>query len=533
MAPGFKGFVCDGTESKALGPRRAWRLNPTEYANTVTAALVGRRSSAQPLPAVAANFANPLTQADTRYSTESGLTTVSDAEFRASWTSTAEIAKQMVGAVGGTCWGATKDAACAGTLLQEKGSILFRRPLAADEQAHYVKIFTDALAGDPAQSVPGVPVEEALEIAFQSLLLAPQFVFKPELGAATGTAGEYQLTSHEVSQMLAYTLTEAPPDAELWAAAEQGMLTTPEAIKAQVVRIMASPGAYGARNFVTEYFKLRGITGVAKAADMGEASPCKYDKGRLVMQAEALVDDVYTNKANGGFIQALFTTADTFVDCTSESILGLTGAPQTSAPLAKMAAPAGQRAGFLTSPAWLGQMATRDDTKPVRRGLFMNEDVLCREIPAVPIDGVPPLGDTTDLTMREKLAVHASFNASCMPCHSLLDEPGLAFEKYDTLGTFRTTHVGKTVDASGTLVGVDDASVAFTDGVDLSTKLGGTTRIQECVMRNGFRYFLGRNETEADQCSLKAAKDAYGTAGSYVEFVSSLATSPSFLKRSF
>lgn len=536
--PRFEGFTCDPAKPAVAAARRAWRLNPTEYANTVTAALGAGRAGAQPLPQVAANFTNPLQSADTRYTTESGLTTVSDAEFRASWTSTAEVAKQLVQAVSaGTCWASAKNATCVGTLIQDKGSVLFRRPLDTAEQAHYVKIFTDAMAGLP-EMVPGASPEESLEIAFQSLLLAPQFVFKPELGTATGVANEYSLTSHEVSQMLAYTLTEAPPDVELWDAANQGALATPEQIKSQVVRIMGSQAAHGARNFVTEYFKLRELLGVPKQAEVidiaaGETEVCHYKKDRVVLQAESLVNDIYASSANGDFIKALFTTANAYVDCGSEKIFGLTGSPQDTAAAAKMAAPAGERAGFLTNPAWLGQMATRDDTKPVRRGLFMNEDVLCQDIPAVPIEGVPPLGDTTTLTMRERLAVHASVNPTCMPCHNLLDAPGLAFEKYDTVGAYRTTHHDKPVDASGTLVGVDDASVSFTDGVDLSIKLAGTNRIQECVMRNGFRYFLGRNETGDDQCSLAAAKAAYGTAGSYVEFVSSLATSPSFLKRSF
>ncbi len=545
FADPFQSFTCDAATPAAIAPRRAWRLNPTEYANTVTAALAARRPGTQPIPPVAANFTNPLQSADTRYSKESGLTTVSDAEFRAEWTSTAEVAKQLVQAVSaGTCWAAAKDAVCAGTLIQDKGSVLFRRPLDTAEQDRYVKTFTNAMAGLP-ENVPGASADEALEIAFQSLLLAPQFVFKPELGAPTGAVipnvkNEYSLTPHEVSQMLAYTLTEAPPDAELWDAANQGALTTPEQIKSQVVRIMGSQAANGARNFVTEYFELRGILDVAKSADMllaGESTVCHYNKDRLVLQADALVNSVYTSSANTGFIKALFTTADAFVDCSSEKIFGLTGAPQDTAAPAKMAVPAGQRAGFLTNPAWLGQMATRDNTKPVRRGLFLNVDVLCRDIPAVPIDGVPALGDTKDLTMREKLAVHASFNGSCMPCHALMDQAGLAFEKYDTVGAYRTMAPtmpnAKVIDASGSLVGVEDASVSFTDAVDLSTQLSGTNRVQECVMRNGFRYFLGRTETIADQCSLKAAKDAYAPAGSYVEFVSSLATSPSFLKRSF
>ncbi len=536
-APPFNGFDCPTSNPSAAAPRRLWRVNPKEYANTVAAALSGRRAAAQPLPALPTAFANPLQPGDTRYTTESGLTTVSLAEFRASFTSSADVSNQMVQSVkAGSCWATAGAAepgfsACAGTLIQEKGSVLFRRRLAADEVTHYVQMAKDTIA----EAGP----DGALAVAFQSMLLAPQFVFKPEIGAATATPSVYQLDPYEVSSMLAYTLTGAPADTELWTVANSGALSTPEQIKTQVVRLMASE-APGAKNFITEYFMLRGIQGVAKSADMilaGETTTCHYNKVRLVLGAEALVSDVYQTSANGGFIKALFTNANAFVDCSSEKIFGLTGAsPDTGAPM-KMAAPAGQRAGFLTDPTWLGQMATRDNTKPVRRGRFVNVDVLCRDVPPVPINGVPALGDTKDLTMRERLAVHAKFDASCMPCHSLLDAPGLAFEKYDTVGAYRTmadtVPTAKVIDASGGLVGVEDASVSFTDGADLSLQISGTNRVQECVMRNGFRYFLGRQETQADQCSLKRAKDAYAPAGSYVEFISSLVTSDSFLKRSF
>jgi len=536
-APPFGGFDCPAGTPSVAAPRRLWRVNPKEYANTVATAVSGRRAAAQPLPPLPTAFANPFQPGDTRYTTESGLATVSLAEFRASFTSSADVSNQMVQSVkAGTCWataGATEPgfSTCAGTLIHEKGSVLFRRPLATDEVTHYVQIAKDTLAE--------VGADGALAVAFQSMLLAPQFLFKPEIGVATSTPSTYQLDAYEVSSMLAYTLTGAPADTELWTAANSGALTTPEQIKTQVVRLMASE-ALGAKNFITEYFKLRGIQGVAKAADMilaGETTTCHYNKDRLVLGAEALVSDVYQSSANSGFIKALFTNADAFVDCSSEKIFGLTGAPpDTGAPM-KLATPAGQRAGFLTDPTWLGQMATRDNTNPVRRGLFVNVDVLCRDVPPVPIEGVPALGDTTDLTMRERLAVHAKFNSSCMPCHSLLDAPGLAFEKYDTVGAYRTMAdtmpTAKVIDASGALVGVDDASVSFTDGADLSIQISGSNRVQECVMRNGFRYFLGRQETQVDQCSLKDAKDAYAPTGSYVEFISSLVTSDSFLKRSF
>ncbi len=529
---------CPTPAPEAATPRRLWRLNPREYAGSVGTLLSGRRQAAQPMPGLPVGIVNPLQPPSARYSTDSGAVTVSDAEFGFVLSVAGEIATQLVQSVKvGTCW-ATESAAfdaCASTLVQEKGSILFRRPLAAEEVVYYV-----ALA---KRGVAELGSDGALAVAFQSLLLAPQFLFKPEIGAATPTASVYRLTPHEVGSFLAYSLTAGPPDTELWDAAQRGELTTPEQIKTQTARIMGTEAAYGARNFVTEYFKLGAIQGVAKTADMilaGESTACHYNKNRLVLQAEASVGDVYASNANSGFINALFTTPNVFVDCSSELLLGLTGAPPDTGGPVKMAAPAGQRAGFLTSPTWLGALATRDDTKPVRRGLFVNKDVLCTDVPTTVPDGVPPLGDTTTLTMRERLAVHAQANSSCKVCHDLLDAPGLAFENYDTVGAYRTTHNGKPVDAGGTLLDlggvpldVDGAKLTFTNAVDFSNKIAGTSRVQECVLRNGFRYFLGRTETTTDACSLTHAVEAYKPAGSYVEFVGALASSDSFLNRRF
>ncbi|MDX2055519.1 MAG: DUF1588 domain-containing protein [Polyangiaceae bacterium] len=519
----------DSQNGSAPAPRRLWRLTPVEYANTVGAFLNGRRQGSAPVVPMPSTFENPLSEPDARYTTTSGAVTLSDPEMRGVFRTSADIASLLVQNLKtGSCW-ATDSAlafeSCVSTLLQEKGAILFRRPLLPEEAARYLKVATDThLEAD---------ADTSLAAAFQAMLMAPQFLFKPEIGVNAGIQSVYKLTPYEVAAMLAYALTMAPPDVELWNAASNGALNTPDQIKAQVVRLMSLPAAAGARNFVTEYFKLRAIRGVAKDAQPGAPAACGYNKDRLVLQAEALVEDVYQSNYQSNFISTLFTTQNVFVDCGSQNLYGLTGAPPDTGPPAKMLALPGQRAGFLTNPAWLGAMATRDETKPVRRGLFITEDVLCTDIPEMDPSSVPPLGDDPSLTMRERFAAHAAPNSSCRPCHALLDPPGLAFENYDTVGAYRTMESGKVIDASGALTGVDDASVSFTDGADLSMKLANTRRVQECVMRNAFRYFLGRMEGAQDSCALLNAANAYAASGSYVEFVAALAASDPFLNRSF
>ncbi len=541
VAP-VEAFKCDpAAAAEPTPPRRLWRVTPSEYGNTIAAAVNGRPAPNRAVAEVP-GFVNPLlAPASARYTTESGVVGVSAPEFSGSFTASQGTAEQMVAsAKNGTCWATDSAganfAACVSTLVQDKGSILFRRPLAADEIAHYVDQANNVLSE--------LGPDGALAVAFQSLLLAPQFVFKPEIGAATATPSVYRLTPFEVASMLSYTVTSAPADTDLWTAASQGALSTPDQIKAQVTRLMAGPQASGASNFVTEYFKLRTIRGVAKTADMvlaGESPVCHYNKERAISQAEALVGDIYNSNATSGFISTLFTTNLAYADCATEKIWGLSGSAQNDAsPPTKMTAPAGQRAGFLTNPALMGGLAARDVTKPIKRGLFMNMEVLCTALTQVVPEGVPPLGDISALTMREALAAHAAPNASCKVCHDLLDPAGLAFENYDEIGTYRTMDKNKPIDASGTLrdtglmdLDVDGNKISFTNAVDLSTQLASTNRVEQCVMLNGFRYFLGRREVKFDQCSLKHAQDAYQPGGSYVEFVASLASSDSFLNRSF
>ena len=523
-------FSCETASGAAPGPRRLWRLSPSEFSSTVGDFVQGRRAPGAPSAGLPGNLVNPLIPTQSLYSTDSGFQTVTKDEFGQAYGVTLEVANQLVQTLKvGSCWATDQSEACVKTLVQERGSILLRRPLSDEEATKYTKAFTDARTE--------LDADTALSTALQTILLTPYFLFKPEIGGPA-VAGVVTLTPHEVGTQLSYSITGSPPDQLLWDAAGRGELVTPGQISTQVVRLMGSPDAHGSRNFVTEYFQLRHLLDVQKQLEVDtRTSPCPYDRSRMVAQAEALVAEVYTTSSTNRFFEALFTTSAVVADCGSESIFGVSGAPPVTAAPTKFTAPAGQRAGFLTHPAWLGLKAAREDTKPMKRGEFIYEEVFCQNIPPVNLNAVPVLPETTELTMREKFAMHTGVD--CVGCHSILDPPGFAFENYDVVGAYRTTasSLNKPIDATGTLsmdpAFGDVAGLSFTNGVDFSVKLGASTTVQECVMKNGFRYYMGRKEIAADSCSLSNAKAAYQPAGSYVDFVASLAGSDSFLKRSF
>jgi hypothetical protein len=106
----------------------------------------------------------------------------------------------------------------------------------------------------------------------------------------------------------------------------------------------------------------------------------------------------------------------------------------------------------------------------------------------------PPPG--VKLTLREHMDQHRS-DPTCSSCHGLMDPIGYAFEDFDWIGAFRTTDNGKPVDTSGNLDGKP-----FANSRDLANLLRASAQVQDCLMRNIFRYATGHKETPADKAEL-------------------------------
>jgi hypothetical protein len=67
---------------------------------------------------------------------------------------------------------------------------------------------------------------------------------------------------------------------------------------------------------------------------------------------------------------------------------------------------------------------------------------------------------------------------------------------------------GKTVDATGQILGTKSSNGTFSGAVDLSHKLAASVEVQQCVTTQWLRFALGRLETDADACTLsKLFKD--------------------------
>lgn len=195
-------------------------------------------------------------------------------------------------------------------------------------------------------------------------------------------------------------------------------------------------------------------------------------------------------------------------------------------------APTGQRLGILTHPSWLVSHSDAMDNHAIHRGRWIWERLLGGGIPDVPITVDAMLPDEPHSTLRERMRV--TRDSYCWTCHKKMDPLGLPFEMYNHAGLYRTTELGKPVDASGEIIGSGDPELdgKVTDAIELIQKLAKSRRAEQVFVRHAFRFWMGRNETLNDAPVLQDAYRAYkDNDGSMNALITSLLTSDAFLYR--
>jgi len=157
--------------------------------------------------------------------------------------------------------------------------------------------------------------------------------------------------------------------------------------------------------------------------------------------------------------------------------------------------PAGSpRGGVLTDGSVLVVTSNPTRTSPVKRGLFILDNVLGLPTPPPP-PNIPNLEDSdkpTDgrqPTLREVLATHRN-KPLCASCHNRMDPLGLALENFNALGMWRETERKQPIDAAGKLVTGEE----FHDIREVKRALATGHRLDfyRCLTEKMLTYALGR-----------------------------------------
>jgi hypothetical protein len=148
----------------------------------------------------------------------------------------------------------------------------------------------------------------------------------------------------------------------------------------------------------------------------------------------------------------LVTANYTFVDGRLADFYGIEDVPEPGFHKVDLP-PESRRGGILTQGSFLVATSNPNRTSPVKRGLFVLENLMAIEPPPPPPD-IPALDDARangerPRTVREQLELHRS-DKSCASCHAHFDPIGLVLENYDAIGKWRSVNeAGGPIDASG------------------------------------------------------------------------------------
>jgi hypothetical protein len=312
------------------------------------------------------------------------------------------------------------------------------------------------------------------------------------------------------------------------AAAAEGALTTPAAVRQQARRLLAQPGtSNGLLRFFKELLRYNAVTNLVKSQkrypdyDEQLRRDLRQETELFLQQALWKEDGTWRTLLAGEFTMANERVA---------RFHGLDGAV-TGSDFRRIPTPR-KRAGLLMQASLLATLSGDSEANAIMRGGFIRRELLCGHVPDPPADlMVMPIKDDGKRTNREQYAQHSA-DQRCVGCHQMLDPLGFPLEIFDAIGRRRDVQNGKPIDPSGYIKVTEASDGPVKDAFDLAEKLGASPDARSCAVRHLYQYLHARAVESADACALEAlAKDPMVAAGNVREIVAAMVADQSFLTR--
>jgi hypothetical protein len=429
-------------------------------------------------------------------------------------------------------------------VLKRLATRAYRRPV--DERS-LVRLVNLA---ESVYQLPGRRFEDGIAQAVVPVLASPKFLFRIEEAESTPGAKAHPLIDeHALASRLSYFFWSTMPDEELFRLAGRGELR--KNLDAQVKRLLADKRSESlVQNFTGQWLQTRDVDGidinafVVVARDAGDERDMQKRRERF-QALNAVPDDQKTqeqkdelqrlreqgqrrrnNRNNvqldGELRRALrdetlmkvghvirenrsvleLLDADyTFLNERLAKHYALTNLNVTGPEMRRVSLPAGSpRGGVLTDGSVLIVTSNPTRTSPVKRGLFILDNILGVPPPPPPAN-VPPLEESEkevaghQPTLRESLAKHRE-DALCRSCHNRMDPLGLALENFNALGMWRDQERRQPIDAGGRLI----TGETFSDVRELKRVLVTKHRhdFYHCLAEKFLTYALGRGVEHYD-----------------------------------
>lgn len=339
----------------------------------------------------------------------------------------------------------TDERATASKVARSLARKAYRRPPSHEEVDVLLEVFDLGRENKLAYSA-------SLRLMLKAILVSPQFLF---ITPAEAQRNEkiVRLDDYQLASRLSYLLWATMPDDQLLALADSGKLSEPANLKAQVKRMLEDPRSralfdgFGAQWLGMEKFAGKKFDASQFPQMTSELRSAMYDEARLFF--ESIVRE---NRSVISFVDSDYT----YLNEPLAKIYGLEGSV-TGPEMRRVRLSDGNRGGILGMPGILAATSFPNRTSPVKRGVWVLEQVLGEHVPPAPPD-IPALEKQeqekiANLTLRQRTELHRT-NPVCANCHQTLDPIGFGLENFDAIGRWRDREEnGAAIDASGELPG--------------------------------------------------------------------------------
>jgi hypothetical protein len=435
--------------------------------------------------------------------------------------------------------------AYASEVLERFATRAFRRPVEPETVEKLTKI------AQLAWKVPGTTFEKGVGRAMVAVLASPRFLFRVEDVQPGTPAGKHPfIDEYALASRLSYFLWSTMPDEELTSLAARGELR--QNLSSQVKRMLADQRSEElVRNFAGQWLQTRDIDGVSidprvvlardagterddqkrgeemrklneqidvatKAGDEAGAAALKkqlaemrekargrrFDfSGDLRTSMRREVEMLFSHLLHeDGSIRELIDADYSYLNEALAQHYGIPGVKGREMRLVKLP-PDSPRGGVLTMGSTLAVTSNPDRTSPVKRGIFVLDNVVGTPPPPPPPD-IPALeasvktADGHEQTLREALAQHRA-KPLCASCHNRMDPLGLAFENFNALGLWREQERGQPIPSvAGQLI----TGEKFANVRELKRLLVNERRddFYRCLSEKLLTYALGRGPQPCD-----------------------------------
>jgi len=385
----------------------------------------------------------------------------------------------------------------------------------------------------------GLTFEKGIAKALTAILSSPHFLYRVEKPLPPSSPNDYPLIDEfALASRLSYFFWSTMPDEALFELAAAGQLR--KNLDAQVQRMLEDEKSIAlAENFVGQWLQSRDIPLIGlneRAILEGDGRPDRRFRLRAdvrdAMRRETEMSFQYLLEGNRSLLELLHADY-TFLNKSLAEHYGIEGVDHSEMRKVNLP-PDSYRGGVLTQATILGVTSNPTRTSPVKRGLFILENLLGTPSPPAPPD-VPELEEAEREfaedhvpNMRELMEVHRE-KPLCRSCHERMDPLGLALENFNAMGMWRDDQAGTPIDPSGVLV----TGETFEDVRDLKRILANERRLDyyRVVSEKMMTYAIGRGLDYYDTHTIDSlVKDLDSNGGRIMTLITGIVHSPAFQK---